>query len=153
MVKFYLKTFWDTFIPFVRLQKRKNNTQIMILKITKCDKLQKQLNWINRNKTNTLLAASNSIKCDILRNVFANFAPQFFWKRILAKQFLTLDKTFPLELGGQLVNPTVAYTTYGTLNANKDNVVWVFHALTAASNAEEWWPGMIGKDSIFNSDK
>ena len=71
----------------------------------------------------------------------------------MAKQFFTINQSFPLELGGYLINPTIAYTTYGTLNEQKDNVIWVFHALTAASNAEEWWPGMIGKDSVFNSDK
>lgn len=71
----------------------------------------------------------------------------------MAKQFFTINQAFKLELGGHLLNPTVAYTTYGTLSEKKDNVVWVFHALTAASNAEEWWPGMIGKNSVIDSKK
>jgi homoserine O-acetyltransferase len=38
----------------------------------------------------------------------------------------------------------------GELNAAKDNVVWVFHALTANSSPEEWWPGLVGEGKLFN---
>ena len=38
------------------------------------------------------------------------------------------------------------------MNADKSNVVWVFHALSANSNAQEWWPGLVGKDMFFNPD-
>jgi homoserine acetyltransferase len=39
----------------------------------------------------------------------------------------------------------VAYHTYGHLNPNGDNVIWVFHALTANSNVPDWWPGLFGE--------
>jgi homoserine O-acetyltransferase len=39
------------------------------------------------------------------------------------------------------------------MNDAKDNAVWIFHALTANSNAEEWWPGLVGKDKIFDPEK
>jgi homoserine O-acetyltransferase len=35
---------------------------------------------------------------------------------------------------------TIAYHTYGKLNAARDNAVWVCHALTANSNVADWWP-------------
>lgn len=39
----------------------------------------------------------------------------------------------------------IAYHTWGTLNESGDNAVWVCHALTANSNAVDWWPGLIGE--------
>ena len=49
-----------------------------------------------------------------------------------------------LESGESLPGFHLAYTTHGKLNAAKDNVVWIFHALTANSNPIEWWPGLVG---------
>lgn len=57
---------------------------------------------------------------------------------------------FELEDGGEIDEIKIAYSTFGTLNASKDNVVWVFHALTANSNPFEWWKGLFGEDDLFN---
>lgn len=58
---------------------------------------------------------------------------------------------FTLENGQVLPDLTIAYHTYGTLNDRKDNVIWVCHALTANSDAQDWWPGMIGQGSVLDS--
>ena len=47
---------------------------------------------------------------------------------------------FELETGHTLPELRIAYHTYGTLNAAKDNVAWVCHALTANSDVADWWP-------------
>jgi len=47
----------------------------------------------------------------------------------------------------------LAYTTYGKLNEDKNNVVWIFHALTANSNPVEWWPGLVGENTMFDPAK
>jgi homoserine O-acetyltransferase len=47
----------------------------------------------------------------------------------------------------------LAYTTHGELNADKSNVVWIFHALTANSNPAEWWPGLVGEQKLFDPEK
>ena len=57
---------------------------------------------------------------------------------------------FTLECGVTLSQYHLAYTTLGSLNKTKDNVVWIFHALTANSIAEEWWPGLTGEGKLFN---
>ena len=44
-------------------------------------------------------------------------------------QYYRHSDPFPLELGGELPELTIAYHTYGTLNSSHDNVVWVCHAL------------------------
>lgn len=57
---------------------------------------------------------------------------------------------FTLEQGGYLAELDIAYHTIGTLNAAKDNVIWVFHALTANSNPSDWWKGVVGVDTLVN---
>jgi len=47
----------------------------------------------------------------------------------------------------------IAYCTYGTLNADKSNVVWVCHALTASADAADWWPGVVGTGCVLDPEK
>src|SRR5690554_4722893 len=63
------------------------------------------------------------------------------------------NKPFELESGKRLEKLEIAYTTYGRLNAQKDNVVWVCHALTANSNILELWPGLFRENYFFNPEK
>ena len=60
------------------------------------------------------------------------------------------EQPFRLESGFSLDGFELAYTTHGTLNAAKDNVIWIFHALTANSNPAEWWPGLVGDGRFFD---
>ncbi len=68
-------------------------------------------------------------------------------------QIFQSTDTFDLELGGSLPLLNIAYHTYGTLNENADNVIWVCHAFTANSEAAVWWPGMIGEGKLMDPDK
>ncbi len=58
-----------------------------------------------------------------------------------------------LEGGGSLNELTIAYTTYGTLNEDKSNVVWICHALTANSDVADWWNGIVGKNHVIDPEK
>jgi homoserine O-acetyltransferase/O-succinyltransferase len=60
---------------------------------------------------------------------------------------------FILESGAYLESLDLFYTTFGTLNAEKDNVIWVCHALTGNSNFTEWWPGLFGKGCLYDPEK
>ncbi len=55
-----------------------------------------------------------------------------------------------LESGETLKQFQIAYTTYGQLNSDRSNVIWVVHALTGDSKAAEWWNGLIGEDKFFD---
>lgn len=60
-----------------------------------------------------------------------------------------------LELGGHLPAVTVAYRTWGKLNAAGDNAVIVLHALTGDSNAageHGWWTPLIGRGRAIDTD-
>lgn len=65
----------------------------------------------------------------------------------------TYNHTFLLESGRSLPRFHLTYTTLGTLNANGNNVVWVFHALTANSDPSEWWFGLVGSDKLFDPER
>ncbi|MCK5821328.1 MAG: homoserine O-acetyltransferase [Bacteroidales bacterium] len=67
-------------------------------------------------------------------------------------QKVKFNELLPLEDGSSLPEVTIAFHTYGTLNENGDNVIWVCHALTANSDVAEWWPGMLGKGLLFDPD-
>ncbi len=47
----------------------------------------------------------------------------------------------------------LAYHTYGKLNADRSNAKWVFHALTANSDAQDWWSGLFGQNRILNPEE
>ena len=60
---------------------------------------------------------------------------------------------FTTETGAILPSVEIAYNTWGKLNADADNVIWVCHALTANSDVESWWPGMVGEGLLFDPTK
>lgn len=59
---------------------------------------------------------------------------------------------FQLESGRTLPHLQIAYHTYGRLNADGSNVVWVCHALTASSDVFDWWQGLFGENDLFNPE-
>jgi homoserine O-acetyltransferase len=71
--------------------------------------------------------------------------------------------SFEPELGGKIVDVTLAYETWGTLNARADNVVLLTHALTGDSHAAGgpsaghrrggWWDPMVGPGRPIDTDE
>ncbi|WOI52870.1 homoserine O-acetyltransferase MetX [Parvularcula sp. LCG005] len=75
---------------------------------------------------------------------------------------MTLPDGMHLDGGGHLASVTVAYDTYGTLNADRSNAVLVCHPLTADQFAARehpvtgkpgWWGNMIGSGLTIDTDK
>jgi homoserine O-acetyltransferase len=62
-------------------------------------------------------------------------------------------EVFELEGGASLPGLTITYHTYGQLNAAGDNVIWVCHALTANSDAADWWKGVVGFNHVVDPGK
>ncbi|MFT3933883.1 MAG: homoserine O-acetyltransferase [Chitinophagaceae bacterium] len=71
----------------------------------------------------------------------------------MAYKVFTYTNSFTLESGKTLPGYHLAYTTHGSLNNEKDNVVWIFHALTANSDPADWWDGLVGEGKLFDPVK
>ncbi len=67
------------------------------------------------------------------------------------KGSLQLQKPFKTEGGAVLPRLSLTYHTVGKLNNERDNVVWVCHALTANSNPVDWWADLFEEGEIFDS--
>lgn len=72
------------------------------------------------------------------------------------------DQPLLLDAGSPLADFTVAYQTYGELNADKSNAVLICHALTgdqyvASANPVTgrpgWWPTMVGPGRPIDTDR
>ncbi len=78
------------------------------------------------------------------------------------QQAATFGGPFPLDCGVSLGGITVAYRTYGALNANGSNAVLVCHALTGDQYAAEphpttgkpgWWNQAVGPGRPIDTDR
>jgi len=78
-----------------------------------------------------------------------------------ARRYFDLPSPFPMKRGGALAGATLAYETWGTLDANRSNAVFVLTGLSpsahAASNADDpspgWWEGMIGPGKYIDTNR
>jgi len=57
---------------------------------------------------------------------------------------------FQLEAGGKLPGFQLKYTTLGQLNRERNNAVWVCHALTGSSDFTDWWSGLFAEGGPFD---
>lgn len=71
----------------------------------------------------------------------------------MSLQKFTYNDGFQLESGKKLYGLEIGYHTFGRLNEQKNNVVWVCHALTANSDVFDWWPGLFGENALFNPEE
>lgn len=65
---------------------------------------------------------------------------------------LTTD-SFRFESGDCIKNFEIAYHTSPRQYREGDKVIWICHALTANSDAEDWWPQLVGPGKLFDTDR
>ncbi|MGD0652137.1 MAG: homoserine O-acetyltransferase [Verrucomicrobiia bacterium] len=76
-------------------------------------------------------------------------------------QTVTFDTPLKLELGNELPLVTVVYETYGQLNAAKDNVVLICHAISGDSHVAKhndaddpgWWDIVVGPGKPIDTNR
>lgn len=69
----------------------------------------------------------------------------------MSRQSFIHEDAFHLESGTSLPQVEIAFHTYGKLNSDRSNVVWICHALTANSDAADWWSGLVGEGKAIDS--
>lgn len=82
---------------------------------------------------------------------------------IVQRQSLTWIEPLALESGQNLGAVTLAYETYGQLNAARDNAILLLHALSGDAHAAGyhsaterkagWWDAMVGPGKPFDTEK
>ncbi|GAB4529745.1 MAG: homoserine O-acetyltransferase [Anaerolineae bacterium] len=83
---------------------------------------------------------------------------------VVDRQLVHFDETLSLNSGGGLAGFTLAYETYGTLNADKSNAILICHALSGDSHVagyytddpEEkpgWWDEAVGPGKMFDTNR
>jgi len=78
-----------------------------------------------------------------------------------ARKLFTADGIFRMHRAGHLQSPTMAYETWGELNAEKDNAILIFSGLSPSAHAASsegdvapgWWEDMIGSGLSVDTDK
>ena len=78
-------------------------------------------------------------------------------------QSLKFEAALPLQSGASIRDYSLAFETYGTLNADKSNAVLICHALNASHHvagvyagqdkSEGWWDNMIGPGKPVDTDR
>ena len=90
-------------------------------------------------------------------------APQGSVGLVRPQQFTFAEtEPFPLDSGASLGPVTLAYETYGRLNAARTNAILITHALSGSANAAGahaadgakpgWWDDCIGPGKAFDTD-
>src|SRR5512140_3637357 len=82
---------------------------------------------------------------------------------IVSPQSMSFPQTLALRSGAAIRGYSLAYETYGTLNADKSNAVLICHALNASHHvagsyagqekSEGWWDTMIGPGKPVDTDR
>ena len=63
------------------------------------------------------------------------------------------NQPFELECGAVLPSLSIAYDTFGEMNAERSNIIWVCHALTANSDVADWWPHTVEEGCFLDPKK
>ncbi len=79
---------------------------------------------------------------------------------LVSAQQMHFSEPLPLRSGAVLADYSLAYETYGTLNAASSNAVLVCHALNAshhvagvdAAGAKGWWDNLVGPGKPLDTD-
>ena len=71
---------------------------------------------------------------------------------MIRKEYIHKD-IFEFEAGGSMEGLKVVYHCSEKPYEPGQKVIWICHALTANSDAQDWWPELVGPGRLFDTEK
>lgn len=71
----------------------------------------------------------------------------------MEKHIYKTNTPFTFESGKTLPSIDLAYHTSPFPYSEDKKVIWICHALTADSDVESWWPGLVGPGKLLDTEK
>ncbi|MDO6994282.1 homoserine O-acetyltransferase [Brachyspira innocens] len=68
-------------------------------------------------------------------------------------KFFHYNKAFKFENGASISELTIAYTSSGHLNINRNNAILICHAFTGDADVLSWWSNFVGKGKAIDTNK
>lgn len=71
----------------------------------------------------------------------------------MERHILRIEDGLDFESGGHVAPLDVVYHTSPMKYHEGLKVIWICHALTADSDAEDWWPELVGAGKLFDTER
>ena len=90
------------------------------------------------------------------------FGPDYSPCNVGEIAYLRPEGGFQFDCGVSMESLPIAYQTYGTLNADKSNAIWICHGLTGdqyvatehpVNHKPGWWDCMVGPEKIIDTNQ
>ena len=111
-----------------------------------------------------MLLANDTVRTSPISHPSSDRRPSRGSVGVVRRESLLFDRALPLRSGAVLRPFTIAYETYGTLNAARSNAILICHALSgdghvagfhtgAPGEKPGWWDNAVGPGKMFDTDR
>lgn len=100
-----------------------------------------------------LICSTKADKTLMLLGSHSRSEPITYYSSLAPAQKIVIVPSFTLDSGLTIHKVPIAYSTWGTLNVSRNNVLVICHALTGSSDAMDWWRPLIGPGKALDPSR